>query len=106
MADMLFGMRCELSDREWSVIKSMLPNKPRGIPRVDDRRALAGNFPQHERSRSLSGPQDALPLVVLEASADPLAADVQTAPEFGNCCNRCRLGNPRNRFYFSEPALT
>ena len=25
-------MRYELSDYEWSVIKPMLPNKPRGIP--------------------------------------------------------------------------
>jgi Putative transposase of IS4/5 family (DUF4096) len=33
-------MRYELSDYEWSVIKPMLPNKPRGIPRVDDRRIL------------------------------------------------------------------
>jgi len=31
-------MRYELSDCEWSVIKPTLPNKPRGIPRVDDRR--------------------------------------------------------------------
>src|SRR6266481_3544775 len=31
-------MRYELSDFERSVIKPMLPNKPRGIPRVDDRR--------------------------------------------------------------------
>jgi transposase len=30
-------MRYELSDYEWSVIKPMLPNKPRGVPRVDDR---------------------------------------------------------------------
>ena len=37
-------MRYELSDYEWSVIKSMLPNKPRGIPRVDDRRILNGIF--------------------------------------------------------------
>ena len=27
-------MRYELSDYEWSVIKPMLPNKPRGIPRT------------------------------------------------------------------------
>jgi transposase len=32
-------MRYELNDYEWSVIKPMLPNKPRGLPRVDDRRA-------------------------------------------------------------------
>jgi len=37
-------MRYELSDCEWSVIKPMLPNKPRGIPRVDDRLVLNGIF--------------------------------------------------------------
>jgi len=37
-------MRYELSDYEWSVIKPMLPNKPRGIHRVDDRRILNGIF--------------------------------------------------------------
>jgi transposase len=37
-------MRYELTDDEWSVIKPMLPNKPRGIPRVDDRRVLNGIF--------------------------------------------------------------
>jgi hypothetical protein len=29
-------MRYELSDYEWTAIKPMLPNKPRGIRRVDD----------------------------------------------------------------------
>jgi hypothetical protein len=33
-------MRYELSDYEWSVIRPMLPNKPRGVPRVNDRRAM------------------------------------------------------------------
>src|SRR5215210_1132842 len=37
-------MRYELSDQEWSVIRAMLPTKPRGIPRVDDRRVLNGIF--------------------------------------------------------------
>jgi transposase len=37
-------MRYELSDVEWSAIKPMLPNKPRGIPRVNDRRVLNGIF--------------------------------------------------------------
>jgi transposase len=32
-------MRYELSDHEWGVINPMLPNKPRGIPRIDGRRA-------------------------------------------------------------------
>ena len=34
----------EFSDYEWSVIRPMLPNKPRGVPRVDDRRILNGIF--------------------------------------------------------------
>ena len=35
-------MRYELSDLEWAVIKPMLPDKPRGVPRVNDRRVLNG----------------------------------------------------------------
>jgi transposase len=37
-------MRCELADFEWTAIKPMLPNKPRGVPRVNDRRVLNGIF--------------------------------------------------------------
>ncbi len=37
-------MRYELSDYEWIAIKPMLPNKPRGIRRVNDRRVLNGIF--------------------------------------------------------------
>jgi transposase len=37
-------MRYELSDHEWAVIKPMLPNKPRGVARVNDRRVLNGIF--------------------------------------------------------------
>jgi transposase len=37
-------MRYELSDQEWSIIRAMLPTKPRGVPRVDDRRVLNGIF--------------------------------------------------------------
>jgi transposase len=37
-------MRYELTDREWAGIKAMLPNKPRGVPRVNDRRVLNGIF--------------------------------------------------------------
>jgi transposase len=32
-------MRYELTDYEWAAIKPFLPNKPRGVPRVNDRRA-------------------------------------------------------------------
>ena len=37
-------MRDELTDFEWATIRSFLPNEPRGIPRVDDRRVLNGIF--------------------------------------------------------------
>jgi transposase len=37
-------MRYELTDHEWTAIKPMLPNKPRGVPRVNDRRVLNGIF--------------------------------------------------------------
>src|SRR5687768_6116214 len=36
--------RYELSDFEWSIIQPLLPNKPRGKPRVDDRRVLNGIY--------------------------------------------------------------
>lgn len=32
-------MHCELTDDEWTAIRPMLPNKPRDMPRVNDRSA-------------------------------------------------------------------
>jgi transposase len=37
-------MRYELSDFEWAAIKPFLPNKPRGVRRVNDRRLLNDIF--------------------------------------------------------------
>ena len=37
-------MRYELTDHEWAAIRPLLPNKPRGVPRVNDRRVLNGIF--------------------------------------------------------------
>jgi transposase len=37
-------MRYELSDYEWTAIKPMLRNKPRGVRRINDRRVLNGIF--------------------------------------------------------------
>ena len=34
--------RYELLDFEWSIIQPLLPNKPRGVPRADDRKVLNG----------------------------------------------------------------
>ena len=36
--------RYDLTDFEWRTIAPLLPNKPRGVPRVDDRRVLNGIF--------------------------------------------------------------
>ena len=37
-------MRYALTDAEWRLIEPVLPCKPRGVPRVDDRRVLNGIF--------------------------------------------------------------
>lgn len=36
--------RYELSDFGWTIIAPLLPNKPRGVARVDDRRVLNGIY--------------------------------------------------------------
>jgi transposase len=36
--------RYELTDFEWSIIQPLLPHKPRGVARVDDRRVLNGIY--------------------------------------------------------------
>lgn len=36
--------RFDLSDAEWRIIQPLLPNKPRGVPRADDRRVLNAIF--------------------------------------------------------------
>jgi transposase len=43
--------RYDLTEFEWKTIKPLLPNKPRGVARVDDRRVLNGIF-HHLRSGS------------------------------------------------------
>ena len=34
--------RYELTETEWEIIAPLLPSKPRGVPRVDDRRVING----------------------------------------------------------------
>ncbi len=58
--------RYELTAHEWSIISPLLPNKPRGVARVDDRRVLNGilwrfrtGSPWAESSRTLHGPPTA-----------------------------------------------
>ncbi len=38
------SVHCWLNDEQFSKIKSLLPNKPRGVLRVDGRRVLTGNI--------------------------------------------------------------
>ena len=82
-------MRYELSDYEWSVIKPMLPNKPRGIPRVDDRRILNGIFwaPALRRTMARSARQLRSPDDLLQ-SLRSLAAVWRLGPDYG--CGGCR----------------
>jgi transposase len=37
-------MRYELTDFEWTAIRPFLANKPRGVPRINDRPFLNGIF--------------------------------------------------------------
>jgi hypothetical protein len=63
----------DLTDHEWAAIKPMLPNKPRGVARVNDRRvlngtrvglgaerALATELPTMSRSRAFPSEADGL----------------------------------------------
>lgn len=36
--------RYDITDFEWSIIMPLLPNKPRGVPRTDNRKVLNGIF--------------------------------------------------------------
>mgnify|MGYP003412650439 CR=1 FL=1 len=51
--------RYDLTDFEWRVIKPLLPDKPRGVPRVDDRRILSGTiFISHNGLRWRDAPNE------------------------------------------------
>jgi transposase len=50
--------RFDLTDFEWSVIKPLLPNKSRGVPRVDDRRVLIPILVDHDPKAQLRVPMD------------------------------------------------
>ena len=40
----MHARRYELTDFEWSIILPLLPNKPRGVARADDRKVLNGIY--------------------------------------------------------------
>ena len=83
-------MRYELNNYEWSVMRPMLPNKPRGIPRVDDRHVLNGIFwvlrsgaPLARSAGELRSPYD---LLLIASSA---GRGRRLGPDHG--CTRHRL---------------
>lgn len=65
--------RYDLTDFEWRTIEPILPNKPRGVPRVDDRRVLNGIF------------------WVLRSGAPWRDVPERYGP-YTTCCNRFRRG--------------
>jgi transposase len=62
-------MRYELADQHWAAIKPMLPNKPRGVPRVNDRRALNGNFWVLRSGAPWRRPSASIPLATIASFA-------------------------------------
>jgi hypothetical protein len=46
-------MRYELTDYEWKAIKPFLPNKPRGVPRVNDRLTFLEHWDSQEIAASV-----------------------------------------------------
>ena len=81
-------MRYELSDYEWSVIRPMLPNKPRGVPRVDDRRVLNGIFWVLRSGAPWRDLPEAWSPYDLLQSLRSLAAGWRLGPDHG-CAGRC-----------------
>jgi hypothetical protein len=51
-------MRYELADLQWAAIRSFHPNKPRGFPRVDDRRVLNGCSGNCLADRGIADPDE------------------------------------------------
>src|ERR1700704_2463072 len=88
--------RFDLTDFEWSVIQPLLPNKPRGVPRVDDRRVLNGIFWRRRavgrHSGALRAPHD------LREPLQPLAAGGRLGSAFGGGIKGLRRRHPDYRF--------
>jgi len=84
--------RYELTDFEWSIIEPLLPNKPRGVPRVDDRKVLNGSF-----WRLRTGSRALRPADDLLQPLRPLAPDRPVGPDFRSDLAGLRLPRPPSR---------
>ena len=87
--------RYDLTDFEWRVIEPLLPNKPRGVPRVDDRPVLNGIFwvlrsgaPWHD----------------LLQPVQPMARGGRLGPPDGRHQCRARRRDPDDRQHFHPGA--
>ncbi len=72
--------RFDLTDFEWAVIEPLLPNKPRGVPRVDDRRVLNGIFWRLRTGRLGGHPRSLRALHDLRQPLQPLAQGRRLGP--------------------------
>jgi len=87
--------RFDLTNFEKSVIQPLLPNKPRGVPRVDDRRVLNGIF----WPGRLGGYPVALwPSYDLREPLQPMAQGGGVGPSFGRCIRSLPRRHPDDRF--------
>ena len=76
-------MRYELSDYEWTAIKPMLPNKPRGVRRVNDRRVLNGIFWVSALWCAMAGPAESYgprtpPVIIASFGGGGLASGIRS----------------------------
>jgi hypothetical protein len=76
-------MRYELTDFEWAAI---VPNKPRGVPRVDDRHGLNGIFWVLRSGALWRELRKALALYHLLQSLRSLASGWRLEPHHGSSC--------------------
>ncbi len=51
--------RRDLTGREWVAVQPPLPNRPRGVPRVGNRRALVDSSIMHARQHAEGGKRGA-----------------------------------------------
>lgn len=91
--------RFDLPDVEWLVISALLPNKPRGVARVDDRRVLnADGRALGRHSGALWSAHD------LREPFQQVAQGGRLGSAFGSCVKGLRRRYPDDRVVLDPPA--